>query len=87
MRYETVPTEITLSDIESKEASWSPSMYRHVTLPTSATKRVEELLEVDRPYDKGVEPGSVWYMRRSSYNFIRTKAIQEYSCLIYPIGV
>ena len=86
MRYETVPTEITLSDIESKEASWSPSMYRHVTLPTSATKRVEELLEVDRPYDKGVEPGSVWYMRRSSYNFIRTKAIQEYSCLIYPKG-
>ena len=81
-----VPREITLEDIYAKAASFSPSMYRRVIIPTSSVKRVGDLLNAKRSFDKGVEPGSMWYMRRSSHHLIRTKALQDDSCLLYPKG-
>jgi len=86
MSYLRVPKEITLGEIHSSGLSWSPSMYRRVIIPTKNTRRVADLLSSSRPFDKGVEPGSLHYMRRSSHYLIRTKALQDHSYLIYPKG-
>lgn len=86
MNYLRVPNEITLDEIRAKGFSLSAGMYRRVVIPTSAVKRVGDLLDVNHPFDKGVEPGSLWYMKRSTHHFIRTKALQDYSYLLYPKG-
>jgi len=86
MNYLRVPKEISLSDIRAKDDSFSPGMYRCVIIPTNTFKRVKDLLNPNQPFDKGIEPGSVWYMKRSSHYFIRTKALQDYSYLLYPKG-
>lgn len=86
MNYCRVPTEISIADIHAKQESLSPGMYRRVIIPTSVIKPLRDLLESQRPFDKGTDPGSVWYMKSSPRYFIRTKALQEYSCLITPKG-
>jgi len=86
MHYLRVPHEITLTDVQAKDASFSPGMYRRVIIPTRAAKPIGDLLDAKKPFDKGAEPGSMWYMKRSTHGFIRTKALQDYSYLIYPKG-
>lgn len=86
MSYLRIPTEITLDEIRNNDHSLSAGMYRRVVIPTSTVKRVRDLLNPARPFDKGVEPGSLWYMRRSPRYFIRTKALQDHSYLLYPSG-
>ena len=86
MNYLQIPTEVSSHDIRAKEFSWSPGMYRRVEIPNSNTRTVRELLDPNRPYDKGTEPGSLYYMARSEWGFIRTKALQEHSTLLYPKG-
>jgi hypothetical protein len=81
-----VPKEVSLGDIRSKGFTWSPAMYRTSIIPTSKVKLIRDLLVPSRPFDKGVEPGSIWYMRSSHYHLVRTKALQDDSCLIYPKG-
>jgi len=81
MNYMRVPSEIHLSEVKGKETLWSPSMYRRVIIPTSTVKRVADLLE---DYIQGTEVGSLAYVRHSSFNFIRTKAIKDYTTLTYP---
>lgn len=86
MNYLRVPHQIFIDEVRNRDLSLSPSMYNCVIIPTSATRRVEELLDSKRPFDKGSEPGSLWYMKRSECYFIRTKALQDHSCLLYPKG-
>lgn len=86
MNYLHVPEQITLKDIREKKVSLSPSMYRAVTIPTTTVKRVRDTLDTNNPFDEGIEPGSKWYLKHSTHHFIRTKALQEYSCLLYPKG-
>ena len=81
-----VPKEVSVRDICSKSFSWSPGMYRTAIIPTSSVERIRDILDSDCPFDKGIEPGSIWYMRRSEYYLVRTKALQEDSCLLYPKG-
>jgi len=81
INYVRVPSEIHLSEVKEKETSWSPSMYRRVIIPTSAVNRVANLLE---DYIQGTEVGSLAYVRKSTFNFVRTKAIQDYTTLTYP---
>ena len=66
MEYLQVPREISIDEIRNKELSWSPGMYRRVIIPTSNIKCVSELLNYERPFDRGVEPGSMWYMQIST---------------------
>jgi len=75
MDYLRVPDEITVQDIRAKNASFSPSMYRSVIIPTNKVKRVRDLLDNSHPFDKGVEPGSMWYMKQSTHYFIRTTTL------------
>lgn len=86
MAYIQVPKEVSIADIRSKDTSWSPGMYRRVTIPNQRVNAVRDLLDSSCPFEKGVEPGSMWYMRKSEYYLIRTKALQEDCCLLYPKG-
>ena len=86
MDYLRIPTAVTLAQIYDREASFSPGMYRRVIIPAQKTKPVADLLLSNNPFDRGAEPGSMWYMKRSRHAFIRTKALQGYSYLIYPKG-
>lgn len=81
-----LPKEVSISEIKAKAGSFSAGMYRTVSIPTSRVSPIKDLLDYTKPFDKGVEPGSVWYMRRSTHFLIRTKALQAHSCLIYPKG-
>lgn len=86
MSFIYTPEEIPVSEIRDKSVSFSPAMYRHAHIPTQNVKAVRELLDNSHPYDKGCEPGSRWYVQRSTQYFIRTKALQEHSNLLYPKG-
>jgi len=81
-----VPRQVSVHDIRSKGFTWSPAMYRTAIIQTSEVKSIRDLLVSSRPFDKGTEPGSIWYMRHSEYYLLRTKALQDHSCLIYPKG-
>ena len=86
MEYLRVPREVSLGEVRDREAVWSPSMFRRVIIPNANVKRVRDLLVSSGPFDKGTEPGSMHYLRRSTHFFIRTKALQDHSCLLYPKG-
>src|SRR3989304_1950484 len=86
MDYLRIPREVSLREIRDRDAAWSPSMFRRVIIPNANVKRVRDLLVSSKPFEKGVEPGSIHYLRRSSHHFIRTKALQDHSYLLYPKG-
>jgi hypothetical protein len=86
MDYLRVPGEVSLGEIRDRDVAWSPSMFRRVIIPNDNVKRVEDLLVASNPFEKGVEPGSIHYLRRSTHFFIRTKALQDHSYLLYPKG-
>ena len=86
MHYLRIPREVSSSEIKSAASSFSAGMYRSVSIPTSRVKPVRDLLDQNTPFEKGTEPGSVWYMHRSTHFLIRTKALQSHSYLIYPKG-
>jgi hypothetical protein len=80
--YHTVPMEISISDVRKGSCSWSPSMYRTIVMPAKTTT-VEQLLS---GWDKGEDPGSFYYLRKSTHFLIRTKALQRHSYLISSRG-
>lgn len=86
MDYLRVPRVINIGEIRDRDAAWSPSMFRRVIIPNANVKRLGELLNPSKPFEKGVEPGSIHYLRRSTRFFIRTKALQDHSYLLYPKG-
>ncbi len=83
MRYLRVPREITLADLKAKDTSWSAGMYRRVEIPASNTFAIRDLIA---GYDKGSDPGSMYYMEKSTHHFIRTKSLQAHSYLISSKG-
>lgn len=83
MKYLNVPQEILFTDLQVKAASWSAGMYRRIEFPTSHTRPIRELIT---GYDKGSDPGSMYYLNTSTHHFIRTKALQANSYLISPRG-
>ena len=83
MKHLCVPREINLADLKAKNASWSAGMYRRVEIPTSHTRRVRELIS---GYNKGSDPGSMYYLEKSTHHFIRTKSLQAHSYLISSKG-
>ena len=86
MDYLRVPREVNLGEIHDRDAAWSPSMFRHVIIPNVNIKRLGDLLNPSKPFEKGIEPGSIHYLRHSTRFFIRTKALQDHSYLLYPKG-
>jgi hypothetical protein len=86
MDYLRVPKEVRFEEIRARDDVWSPSMFRRVIIPSSNVERIENLLHLSKPFDRGTEPGSMHYLRNSTHHFIRTKALQEHSYLLYPKG-
>ena len=86
MDYLRVPREVSLGEVRDRDVAWSPSMFRRVIIPNATVKRVGDLLVSSEPFEKGLEPGSIHYLRRSTHFFIRTKALQDHSSLLYPKG-
>lgn len=82
MDYLNVPNQISAQAIRAKGFSLSPGMYRRIEIPNNNSKLVRNLLDPSRPYDKGTEPGSFFYLSHSTHGFIRTKALQEHSTLL-----
>lgn len=83
MKYLDVPREITSTEIGAPSFSWSAGMYRRINIPTASVRKVRDLLH---SYQKGSDPGSINYLTRSTHHFIRTKALQNHSYLLYPKG-
>lgn len=83
MKYLRVPREITLADFRAKGSSLSAAMYQRVEILNPNVKTIRELIH---GYDKGYDPGSRHYVKKSTHYFIRTKALQTHSWLLYPKG-
>ena len=83
MKYISVPSEITLAEVRSNAASLSAGMYRRVEIPTTHARAIRDLIT---GYDKGHDPGSVYYLDSSTHYLIRTKALQSHSYLISQKG-
>lgn len=86
MNFISTTTVISSNDFLEKDYSFSASLYKKVIIPTANVKPVRELLDPNNMYDKGIEPGSMWYMDKSPYYFIRTKALQGFTSILYPKG-
>lgn len=80
--YIHTPKTININDIEKKDYNLSSSQYKGLVMPNNNYKLVKEFLsrKLNRK-DLGIEVGSLSYIDKSPYFFIRTKALQEHSYL------
>lgn len=78
--YIHTPKTINISDIEKKDYNLSSSQYKGLIMPNDNYMFVKDFLsrKLNRS-DLGIEVGSLSYIDKSPYYFIRTKALQEYS--------
>ena len=86
MDFNQVPEEINYKEIIRNGYSLSPIMYKKIQISNRTVKKLKDLLVEGNEYKKGNEPGSQWYMKSSDKYLIRTKALQDFSYLIYPKG-
>lgn len=86
MGFNKVPDTISYKEVLANDYSLSPAMYKRIQIKNQTVKTVEELLIEGNEYQKGNEPGSQWYVKKSNKFLIRTKALQGFSYLIYPKG-
>lgn len=78
-RYIYTPNSISFEDIKNKEFNLSSSQYKKLVMPNTNFLFVRDFLsrKLNRK-DLGVEVGSLSYIDKSPYKFIRTKALQSY---------
>lgn len=82
MAYIDIPKEISSKEILDNECNLSSNAYKRLLMKNTNFKTLGELL--DRKLtrsDLGVEVGSFSYIPQSSFYFMRSKALQEYSFL------
>ncbi len=80
--YIKTPTSISFSHIIEKDFTLSSSQYIDFVMPNKNFLYVKDFL--NRPLqrkDLGVEVGSLNYIRKSPFYFLRTKALQQHSFL------
>ncbi|OXC75683.1 hypothetical protein BSU04_25980 [Caballeronia sordidicola] len=78
-----VPATIQSGAMAANNWSFSAGMYQTVEMPNPNCRLVSELID---GYQIGSDPGSVSYMRVSPAYLIRTKALQDHTCLLSPKG-
>ncbi|GAB3022446.1 restriction endonuclease subunit S domain-containing protein [Spirosoma pulveris] len=81
--YIKTPTEISFSHIAEKEFTLSSSQYKDLVIPNENFLYVRDFLS--RPLqrkDLGIEVGSINYIGKSPFHFLRTKALQSHSFLL-----
>lgn len=80
--YVKTPESISINSIEQKEFTLSSSQYMELILPNKNFRHVRQFLcrKLTRK-DYGIEVGSINYIGKSPYLFLRTKALQSHSYL------
>lgn len=81
--YIKTPESISFEIIKENNFNLSSSVYMDLIMPNKNSKLVEEFLF--RPLsriDLGNEVGSVSYIQKSPFSFLRTKALQQHSYLL-----
>lgn len=86
MSLNRIPDTVTYNEVLDNGCSLSPIMYKKIQIKNQNVKTVKELLVEGNEYQKGNEPGSQWYVKKSDKYLLRTKALQDFSYLIYPKG-
>lgn len=81
-----IPDTLSYKEVLDNGCSLSPIMYKKIQIKNQNAKTVKELLDEETQYQKGNEPGSQWYVKQSNKYLLRTKALQDFSYLIYPKG-
>lgn len=76
--YVVSPTEVSSKELRSV-AALSPGRYRRFSIASERQIPLRDVLDSTEPYDKGVEPGSLAYVRESPYALMRTGALQSFS--------
>lgn len=81
-RYIKTPRSISINSLEQNEYNLSSSQYMDLVIPNKNYLYIKDFLS--RPLkrsDLGIEVGSINYIGKSSYYFLRTKALQSHSFL------
>ena len=74
--YIHTPRTISIKDIEKRDCNLSASQYKELIMPNENYKPLKDFLFRDlNRKDLGVEVGSLSYIDKSPYAFIRTKAL------------
>lgn len=81
-KYINTPKYINYNDVMLDKYLLSPSNYRKLVLNNNNVKKVSDLLQNGNYSKVGTEVGSLAYINKSKYYFIRTRAIQPYSYLL-----
>jgi hypothetical protein len=71
-----LPNEIKISEIKENK-SLSPNNYKKLLIKNQNCKKVSYYLSDDKPYYKGMEPGSNSYVSNSSQIFLRNSCINN----------
>ena len=80
--YIKIPESISFKTIEDKDFTLSSSQYMDLIMPNKNFKFVKDFLSRKlRRTDLGNEIGSINYIGRSPFYFLRTKALQSHSYL------
>ena len=86
MSLNKIPDSVSYNEVLDNDCSLSPIMYKKIQIKNQNVKTIKELLVEGNEYQKGIEPGSQWYVKKSNKYLLRTKALQDYCYLIYPKG-
>lgn len=81
-----IPDTVSYNEVLNNGCSLSPIMYKKIQIENQNLKTIKELLVNGNEYQKGSEPGSQWYVKKSNTFLLRTKSLQDFSYLIYPKG-
>lgn len=71
-----VPNEVTYSEL-ADNGSLSPNNYKKLTVKNPQKHTVAYYMKADKPYDKGIEPGSSAYVSKSNQVFLRNSCINN----------
>lgn len=75
MNFEQVPKEISIDEVINNAYSLSPLMYKKVQIKNRNVRKISELIVEDNNYEKGNEPGSQWYVKKSNKYLIRPESV------------
>ena len=80
MEYIKIPPEISLNEVIKKDFVLAPSSLTRVIIKNKNTQYLRDLISLK---EKGQEVGSSAYITKSNKFFIRTRAVNKHSWILY----
>lgn len=71
-----VPDEVKISRLQ-EIGSLSPNNYKEISIKNKKQKVIADFLDQSEPFDKGIEPGSGAYVKKSEQIFLRNSCINN----------